>query len=97
MPAKMRKRLKGPSLTDLCHECEARKVRAGALELGVRKGELIECKVLKRFIAERARMERESWLAWASAAAAPYPFLLASIITSCSPRSKTRRAASCSI
>jgi hypothetical protein len=34
------------------------------------RGELVERVAVKRFLSERARMERDSWLAWASAVSA---------------------------
>ena len=40
------------------------------VELAKARGELIERKAVKRFLAERGRMERDSWLAWASAVSA---------------------------
>ncbi len=60
----------GGSLNDLRREREKIKVDAGRLELARARGELIERAAVRRFLAERARMERDQWLAWASAASA---------------------------
>ena len=38
--------------------------RQEKLELAKARGELVERKAVKRFLAERARMERDSWIAW---------------------------------
>jgi hypothetical protein len=58
------------SLNDLRRERERVKIEQEKLELAKARGEVVECKAVKRFLAERARMERDSWLAWASAASA---------------------------
>ena len=58
------------SLNDLRRERERVKIDQQKLELEKARGELVERKAVKKFLAERARMERDSWLAWASAASA---------------------------
>jgi hypothetical protein len=58
------------SLNDLRRERERVKIEQQKLELGKARGELVERKAVKKFLAERARMERDSWLAWASAVSA---------------------------
>jgi hypothetical protein len=58
------------SLNDLRRERERVKIEQQKLELAKARGELVERKAVKKFIAERARMERDSWLAWASAVSA---------------------------
>jgi hypothetical protein len=40
------------------------------IELAKARGELVERKVVKKFLGERARMERDQWLSWASAVSA---------------------------
>jgi len=55
------------SLNDLRKQREQIRIEESRRELDKAKGELIERKVVKRFIAERARMERDSWISWASA------------------------------
>jgi hypothetical protein len=59
-----------PSLMELRRRREQQKIEAGALELRVRKGELIERRTVQLFIAARARMERDQWLSWSSGLAA---------------------------
>ena len=59
-----------PSLNDLRRARERLKVDAGRLELSRRKGELVERAAVRKFLADRARMERDRWLSWSSAAAA---------------------------
>ena len=46
------------------------KLDAGRLELSRRKGELVDRAAVRKFLADRARMERDRWLSWSSAAAA---------------------------
>ena len=58
------------SLNDLRRERELLKIEQQKLELAKARGELVERKVVKKFLAERGRMERNQWLAWASAASA---------------------------
>ncbi|MGH6864876.1 MAG: hypothetical protein ACREDO_01540 [Methyloceanibacter sp.] len=58
------------SLNDLRRERARVKIDQQKLELAKARGELIERKAVKKFLAERARMERDSWLAWASAVSA---------------------------
>jgi hypothetical protein len=58
------------SLNSLRKEREQIRIEESRLELELRKGELIEKALVKRFIGARARMERDRWLAWASAASA---------------------------
>jgi hypothetical protein len=58
------------SLNDLRRERERMKIEQQKLELAKARGELVERKAVKKFLAERARMERDQWLAWASAASA---------------------------
>lgn len=62
--------LNGGSLNDLRRERERIKVDASALELARSKGELVERAAVRKFLTDRARMERDQWLAWSSAAAA---------------------------
>ena len=57
------------SLNELRREREAVKVETSRLELARIRGELIDKKLVKRFISERVGMERAAWLSWASAAA----------------------------
>jgi hypothetical protein len=59
-----------PNLTEYRRLRETLRVGPAELELRVRKGELVEKIVVKRFLVERARMERDQWLTWASAASA---------------------------
>ena len=58
------------SLNDLRREREQIRIEEGRLDLAKARGELIERAVVRKFIAERARMERDRWLAWASAVSA---------------------------
>lgn len=58
------------SLNDLRRERERVKIEQQKLELATARGELVERKAVKKFLAERGRMERDQWLAWASAASA---------------------------
>jgi hypothetical protein len=60
---------KGESLNDFRRQREAQKVQQGEIEIAKARGELIEKAIVKKFIADRARMERDAWLAWSSAAA----------------------------
>jgi hypothetical protein len=46
------------------------RVETSKLELAKARGELVERVAVKRFLSERARRERDSWLAWASAVSA---------------------------
>jgi hypothetical protein len=55
---------------DLRRERERVKLEQQKIELAKARGELIERKAVKRFLSERGRLERDSWLAWASAASA---------------------------
>ena len=59
----------GESLNDFRRKREAQKVAAGEIELAKARGELVEKAAVKKFLADRARMERDQWIAWASAAA----------------------------
>lgn len=58
------------SLNDLRRERERMKIEQGKLELAKARGELVERKAVSKFLTERARMERDNWLAWASAVSA---------------------------
>ena len=58
------------SLNDLRRERERMKIEQGKLELAKARGELVERKAVSKFLTERARMERDSWLAWTSAVSA---------------------------
>ena len=58
------------SLNDLRRERERVKIEQEKLELAKTRGELVERKAVKKFLAERARMERDQWLSWASAVSA---------------------------
>jgi hypothetical protein len=58
------------SLNDLRRERERVKIEQQKLELAKARGELVERTTVKRFLTERGRMERDSWLAWASAVSA---------------------------
>jgi hypothetical protein len=49
---------------------EELKIEAQQIELEKARGELIEREAVKRFISERGRLERDSWLAWVSAVSA---------------------------
>jgi hypothetical protein len=46
------------------------KIEHEKLELDKARGELVERKTVNKFLAERARMERDQWLSWASAVSA---------------------------
>jgi hypothetical protein len=58
------------SLNDLRREREQIRIEEGRLDLARARGELIERAVVRKFISERARMERDRWLSWASAVSA---------------------------
>ena len=58
------------SLNELRRERELVKIEQQKLDLAKARGELVERKAVKKFLAERARMERDQWLAWASSIAA---------------------------
>jgi hypothetical protein len=60
----------GGSLNDLRRERERIKIEQQKIELAKARGELVERKVVKKFLGERARMERDQWLGWASAVSA---------------------------
>jgi hypothetical protein len=60
----------GGSLNDLRRERERIKIEQQKIELAKARGELVERKVVKKFLGERARMERDQWLSWASAVSA---------------------------
>ena len=66
----------GASLNDLRRRREELRIEASQIELEVRKGQLVERKAVKKFLAERARMERDQWLSWASAVSARLAALL---------------------
>jgi hypothetical protein len=59
-----------PSLNDLRRKREEVRFETSKLKLAKARGELVERVAVKRFLSERARMERDSWLAWASAVSA---------------------------
>jgi hypothetical protein len=58
------------SLNDLRRQREEVRVETSKLELAKARGELVEREAVKKFLAERARMERDQWLSWASAVSA---------------------------
>jgi hypothetical protein len=58
------------SLAELRRQLAQQKVEVGRIEIAKASGELIERAVVKRFITERAQMERDAWLAWSSATSA---------------------------
>jgi hypothetical protein len=58
----------GASLNELRRQREAIKIDAGRLELAKASGAVIERSVVRKFLTERANMERSAWLSWASAA-----------------------------
>lgn len=58
-----------PSLNDFRRQREAQKVAAGEIELAKARGELVERAAVRKFLADRARLERDQWISWASAAA----------------------------
>lgn len=58
------------SLNELRRQREAQKLEAGRLELQRAAGQVIERSVVLRFITDRSRADRDSWLNWASAASA---------------------------
>ena len=58
------------SLNDLRRERERMKIEQGKLELAKARGELVERREVKKFLTERARMERDTWLAWTSTVSA---------------------------
>jgi hypothetical protein len=60
---------KGESLNDFRRQREAQKVQQGEIEIAKARGELVEKAIVKKFIADRARMERDQWIAWSSAVA----------------------------
>jgi hypothetical protein len=60
----------GASLNDLRRQREVVRIGTSKLELAKARGELVERVAVKRFLSERARLERDSWLAWASAVSA---------------------------
>jgi len=59
-----------PSLNNLRRRREELKIEAQQIELQKARGELVEREMVKRFISERRRTERDSWLAWVSAVSA---------------------------
>ena len=60
----------GASLADLRRQREEVRIETSKLELAKARGELVERVAVKRFLSERGRMERDSWIAWASAVSA---------------------------
>ncbi|XWN32166.1 MAG: hypothetical protein ROR55_03355 [Devosia sp.] len=60
----------GHSLNELRRRREAVRVQREQLELERTRDELIERETVQRFVAGRAKLERDAWLAWASRAAA---------------------------
>jgi hypothetical protein len=60
----------GTSLNDLRRQREEVRTETSKLELAKARDELVERTAVKRFLSERGRMERDSWLAWASAVSA---------------------------
>jgi hypothetical protein len=57
------------SLNDFRRQREAQKVQQGEIEIAKARGELVERAAVKKFVADRARMERDQWIAWSSAIA----------------------------
>ena len=57
------------TLNDLRRTREQIRIEESRLELEKAKGELIEKALVRKFISARGRLERDQWLAWASAAA----------------------------
>jgi hypothetical protein len=51
----------------------------GKLALAKSRGELVEQAEVTKFLSQRARMERDSWLAWASAVAGQLAVALRSV------------------
>ena len=58
------------SLNDLRRERERVKIEQDKLELAKARGELVERKAVEKFLIQRARTERDQWLAWTSAVSA---------------------------
>lgn len=56
-------------LNELRRQRETIKIVQGRLALAKSRGELVEQVEVTKFLTARARLERDSWLAWASAAA----------------------------
>ena len=60
----------GASLNDLRRQREEVRIETSKLELAKARSELVERVAVKKFLSERGRMERDSWLAWASSLSA---------------------------
>jgi hypothetical protein len=60
----------GTSLNDLRRQREEVRIETSKLELAKARSELVERVAVKKFLSERGRMERDSWLAWASSLSA---------------------------
>ena len=58
------------SLNELRRQREALKIDVGRLELKKAMGEVVDRAAVRKFIAGRAQMERDEWVAWVSAASA---------------------------
>ncbi len=58
----------GQSLNDLRREREAVRLERDQLELDRARGILVERDGVRRFLVERAKLERDSWVGWASRA-----------------------------
>jgi hypothetical protein len=58
------------SLNELRRQREVLKIDAGRLALRRASGEVVERAAVRQFLAERAHMERDDRISWASAAAA---------------------------
>lgn len=58
------------SLNELRRQREALKIDAGRLALQRASGDVVERAAVRRFLVERARMERDDWIGWTSAVAA---------------------------
>ena len=58
------------SLNELRRQREALKIEVGRLELEKAKGEIVDRAAVRKYIAARAQLERDEWMAWVSAASA---------------------------
>jgi hypothetical protein len=57
------------NLNELRRQREQIKVVAGKIALAKARGDLVEQVEVTKFLSARARLERDSWMAWSSAAA----------------------------
>ena len=60
----------GASLNELRRQREVLRIETDRLTLQKASNEVVERAVVRAFLTERAAMERDDWLAWASAASA---------------------------